>query len=174
MTLSHNQRQAILSIASATLYLAVGVWSLVVALMNPNPLGGALCGFDGQPPLRDWVYGTGIAYTIIGGTHLLSAFLLCSVWCLLVGIIPVFLILLLGGMFTFSWMIVGAVSLWRDGNDCRDVAFTVWVAGMFGVISSIVLVIAGCFSTSLTKSSTDERKELKKGEPTNEALLYAY
>ncbi len=170
--LTHNQRQAVLSVATATLYLAVGVWSLVAALLNPNPVGSALCGFDGQPPLRDWVYGTGIAYTIIGGTHLLSAFLLCSVWCLLIGIIPVILILLLGGMFTFAWMIVGAVSLWRDGGDCRDIAFPIWVAGVFGVISSIALIIVGCFSTKLTKSSSDERKELKGKDPKKEGLLY--
>ncbi len=111
-----NRKQAALTLVTGLLYLAVGVSSLVVSLQNPDP---RVCGFDGQPPLRQWVFGTGIGYSVMGLTHLLSSFCLCSLFCLLLGAIPVILVLLLGGVFTFAWTIVGSVSLWRDGADCR-------------------------------------------------------
>ena len=54
------------------IYLAVGIGCLVVSV--PDPVLN--CGLGGSPPLRDWVFGTGISYTIIGGAFLISWLLL--------------------------------------------------------------------------------------------------
>lgn len=89
----------ILGFSLSTFYLAIGIASLVISLRNTVD-----CGFGGSPPLRDWLFGTGIAYTIIGGSlGIGSIILILSV----VGIIPLLIIAILSGPFTFAWMIVG-------------------------------------------------------------------
>jgi hypothetical protein len=55
-------------------YLGVGIACLVIAVPESVPN----CGLGGYPPLRNWIYGTGIAYTIIGGLFLLCWGLLKS------------------------------------------------------------------------------------------------
>lgn len=60
-----------------------------------------------------------------------------------VGIIPLIIVLASSGLFTFAWMIVGAVSLWRDGSDCMSLNFPLWQMGMAAVIISICLVVFG-------------------------------
>ena len=121
-----NKKQAVLSLFTAAAYIGLGLSSLIIALQNPNSGNVPVCGFGGSPPLREWVYGTGIAYLTIGAGHILASLLLCSVWCLVFGVIPVIIILLFGGIFTFAWTIVGAVSLWRDGaGSCCVLIFLV-------------------------------------------------
>lgn len=41
---------------------------------------------------------------------------------------------------TGAQMIVGAVSLWRDGADCIGLNYDIWAVGMADVIVTIVLV----------------------------------
>lgn len=38
-------------------------------------------------------------------------------------------------------MIVGAVSLWRDGPDCLTLNYDIWAMGMADVICTIVFVV---------------------------------
>ena len=118
------------------------------------------CGLQGSPPLRDWVFGTGIAYTIIGTCcSVFGLLLLCS----MIGVVFYLIIIISGGAFTFAWMIVGSVSLWRDGYvckketktvanifsryDCATLNYPVWAMGMAGVIISIVMVVASICSS---------------------------
>ena len=88
-------------------------------------------------------------YTIIGACCGIFGLLLV---CTIVGFIPFVIIIMCSGAFTFAWMIVGAVSLWRDGGDCASLNYPVWAMGMAGVIISIVMV-AGvtCGSASAGK-----------------------
>jgi hypothetical protein len=155
-------------------YLGVGIACLVIAVPESSPN----CGLGGSPPLRHWIYGTGIAYTIIGATYFFAWILLrnsdlrtiqtvhaqphCKFFldCFLallfayvsfsysVALIPTTLLILLAGMFTFAWMIVGAVSLWRDGGDCNALNFRIWQMGLAAVILSIVLVVASLLGAS--------------------------
>ena len=123
-------------------YLAVGIACLVISLQHPTQ-----CGVPGFPPLQTWVFATGIAYTIIGGVNSLFGILLLIPGVAVVAVIPVIVILICAGAFTFAWMIVGAVSLWRDGGDCMNLNFTIWQMGMAAVIISIVMVVFSGIST---------------------------
>jgi hypothetical protein len=45
-------------------------------------------------------------------------------------------------------MIVGAVSLWRDGVDCSTKNFRMWQMGLAAVILSIVLTVAALLAAA--------------------------
>lgn len=115
------------------------MWSL-----HPTP-----CGAAGSPPLPQWIFGTGIAYTILGAFNGVVGVLLA---CTIIGLIPLLIVLVSGGLFTFAWMIVGAVSLWRDGGDCVQLNFPLWQMGMAAVIISIVMVV---FSGATARAQTN-------------------
>ena len=124
---------------------AVGLSSLVVASIeyaNANNWDSAVnCGYNGRPPLLEWVFGTGIAYLIICCAYLnvskagddAGSCAKCVV--------------ILSNTFLFAWMIVGAVSLWRDGKDCEQRNITLWRMGYSAVIISIVLVCCGGYTS---------------------------
>lgn len=124
-----------LNILGGTTYLAVGIACLVMWSLHPTP-----CGATGSPPLPQWIFGTGISYTILGACNGIVGVLIA---CTGIGIIPLLIVLVSGGFFTFAWMIVGAVSLWRDGGDCVQLNFPLWQMGMAAVIISIVMVVFG-------------------------------
>ena len=90
---------SVLGFSMTTFYLAIGIASLVISLRN-----NVDCGVPGHPPLRDWLFGTGISYTVIGGSLGIGSIILV---CTIVGIIPLLIIAILAGPFTFAWMIVG-------------------------------------------------------------------
>ena len=142
------RRQAILSVIVALIYISLGVAALViVGLRYPSDL---VCGFSGSPPLQRWLLGTGIAYTIIGGATLLGAALLsCTVT-------PFILIGILNNLFTFAWLIVGAVSLWRDGADCR-VFKDLYVTSTVAISVSFVLCFLNCCGSALTRPSQEDQ-----------------
>jgi hypothetical protein len=99
----------------------------------------------GHPPLRDALFGTGIAYTIIGSVSILIGVLVLT--DLMIST-PAIIILLLGALFMFPWMIVLSVSLWRDSYDCLDINFPLWQMGMAATIISIVLVCTSGYGSS--------------------------
>lgn len=134
------------AIGNGLTYLAVGIACLVITAQYPD----VDCGFGGQPPLRQWLFGTGIAYTVIGCfSGIFGALLIFTI----VGALPVVIVLMCSGTFTFAWMIVGAVSLWRDGGDCVQSNFTIWQMGMAAVIISIIMVV---FSGYTTKRAVED------------------
>lgn len=116
------------------------------------------CGdINGHPPLPNWLYGTGIAYIIIGVTQFAAPVLICSV----VGIVPWLIISAFTGVFTFAWAIVGAVSLWRDGLACGQLPQSkpFWIMGNVAVVASLVLVVFNCCHNRLVKKHKDEEGE---------------
>jgi hypothetical protein len=132
-------------IGSGVFYLAVGIACLVISQKYPTP-----CGLGGNPPLWQWVFGTGISYTVIGAClGVVGVFMALSV----VLIIPWLIVIWCSAAFTFAWMIVGAVSLWRDGGDCVSLNFPLWQMGMAAVIISIVMCV---FGTPLNHQSTQK------------------
>ena len=109
------------------------------------------CGVGGSPPLRQWLQGTGISYIIVGAVWLVfGIFALCSPEVLAVYLIFCIVVC----FFLFAWMIVGSVSLWRDGMDCRDLNYPIWAMGMAAVIISIVMCIVGWITSGATKKDT--------------------
>lgn len=130
-------------IGNGILYLAVGIACLVITAKHPD----VDCGFGGHPPLREWLFGTGIAYTIIGLCASIVGLLLV---CTVVGAIPVLLVLISANAFTFAWMIVGSVSLWRDGGDCKELNYTIWQMGMAAVIITIIIWFFSLFTAKRT------------------------
>lgn len=130
-------------VGSGLFYLAVGIASLVISQMYQTP-----CGLGGTPPLWQWVYGTGIAYTIIGACLSVVGVLMVFSIVLLV---PWLIVIFCSGIFTFIWMVIGAVSLWRDGGDCVSLNFPLWQMGMAAVIISIVMCV---FGTGVNYKST--------------------
>ena len=142
--------KSVFSGIAAAIYLALGIACLVIALQNPNPG----CGLNGQPPLREWVFGTGISYIVIGISFSGLALLLI---CLTGGIavIPLIIVWIFAGLFVFAWAIVGAVSLWRDGGDCQTIAYPLWAVAMAAEIVTLIMIFFTCCSVK-NASSEDE------------------
>ncbi len=96
------------------------------------------CGFNGSPPLRQWIFGTGIGYTIIGGLMLVLGIVMLLFPSILIGYA---IFAYVASLFLIAWTIVGGVSLWRDGGDCYNLNYPIWAMGMAAVIISIVLSV---------------------------------
>ena len=155
-------RQGVLAGVVAAVYLGLGLAAaVVVGLRYPRQL---VCGFGGSPPLQRWLLGTAAAYTAVGALILLTVALLrCTV-------VPFLLVGLLNNAFTFAWLIVGSVSLWRDGGDCK--VFTdLYVLSTVCVALSFVLCFLNCCGSALTRQSqadVDYEKALKLNERRNQ------
>lgn len=108
------------------------------------------CGVNSFLPVNDFLFGTGIAFTIIGSVSGIAGFLIILTG---IGAIPVIIILLCSGAFTFAWMIVGSVSLFRDGLDCQELNYEVWAMAL---ATNIIMYVMFLFSVCATKSSSDE------------------
>jgi hypothetical protein len=141
---SHGQL-LVCGCSTTTILFAVGVSCLVVAAVQYADAGSwdaaVDCGFRGKPPLLEWVLGTGIAYLILCWAYAMVSKKgpragSCVQW-----------IVMVSNTFLFAWMIVGAVSLWRDGTDCEQINLTLWRMGYSAVIISIVVVCCGGYTT---------------------------
>jgi sorbitol-specific phosphotransferase system component IIC len=110
------------------------------------------CGLEGSPPLREWVYGTGIAYVIIGLCFSIGAVLLA---CTVIGLIPLLIILLVTPFFLIAWSIVGGVTLWKYGWECINVNLRLWQMGMAAEIISLILVFCMFFAAKKSKDQDE-------------------
>lgn len=132
----------LLASLSIVIHLGIGIACCVVYAYNQD----IPCGIHGQPPLPEFVLGTGISYIIIGGALVFGIFVL-----------PLLVVVaLFGGLFQFAWMIVGSVSLFRDGADCEHLNYPIWAVGMAAVISTYVLFGLSAWTS---KSSNDDRQK---------------
>lgn len=123
------------NIFTAAIWLGTGIACLVITLQNPP------CGVGGSPPLSTWLFGSGIAYIIIGALSILfgSVSLLTEESFRLIGYI-----LALASTFIFAWAIVGAVTLANFTVDCQLNHYPVYAMGLAAVI--ITWVTWGCCS----------------------------
>jgi hypothetical protein len=122
--------------ALSIVFLSLGLANIFIYRDNNTP-----CGIGGQPSLDIWCYGSGIAYTTIGGLLVVSALLAIFLDVVIVGVIT----LILGGGFTISWTIVGAISWLRFGLDCSSInnpLFSISSATILTFFSVIPLSIA--------------------------------
>lgn len=61
------------------------------------------------------------------------------------------------GMFSFAWMIVGSVVLFRDSTLCQDPFFglyPVWQTALACLISYYVSIVVNCITSGLAKNAT--------------------
>ena len=84
----------------------------------------------------------------MGATYILSLILIFT----LLGIIPLIIVTIFGGLFAFSWTIVGSISLWRDGGDCHLLNYPLWAVAMATVITPLVLMILSCCTVKSSAS----------------------
>lgn len=130
-------------------YLAVGIGCLIIAHQSPS----IDCGFNGSPPLRTWLFGAGVAYTIIGGTlGILSAILACTI----IMFVPLLIVSVFAAPFTVAWAIVGSVSLWRDGLDCYTLNNNLYTMAMIAVIASYVFIFLNMISGYISRNGKNE------------------
>lgn len=132
-----------------SILLAVGIASLIISTELPADSVLYRCGLGGSPPLRIWIFGTGIAYTIAGGILLVGGIMACTV-C---GLIPLIVVLYVTPMFVLAWSIVGGVTLWKFGVECYDINFRLWQMGMAAEIISLILVFGMLFGGYRTTRS---------------------
>ena len=148
-----NER-ALCGISTTFILFAVGAAALAIAIIEIVGKGwdnAVNCGFNGRPPLLEYILGTGIAYLIIAcvstrvshGRGRGCAYMILSV----------------SNLFIFSWAIVGAFSLWRDGTDCKALNLMVYRMGYAAVIISFFLCCCGGFM--FTAVYTDEEMEAR-------------
>ena len=142
--LSHGPTE-VCCFSTTFILFAVGLSCLVVSGLeyaNASSLDEAVnCGFNGRPPLLQWVFGTGIAYLIIWFAYTINSN--CSNCAVdAVGTFPKWVVSL-SNTFLLSWSIVGGFSLWRHGRDCQQSNITLFRMGYSAVIISIILVCCG-------------------------------
>jgi hypothetical protein len=113
-------------------YAAIGISSIIISKNNPN----ATCGIHGVPPLPIWVYGTGISYTALAGCYIVS--LICMFFD-----VPIVILLVaaFGNGFVLIWTIMGATTLWGEGELCILLSKQIWSMGTAGVILSIITLV---------------------------------
>lgn len=137
-----------LMLSASAILISIGVVFLVITQQNHNNT----CVFVGYPPLPQWVLGTGISFTIIGVSYIV-------VFVLSIFVFPdsiknsdtlgftekihwsIYLHSIVITAFFLAWLIVGCISLWRDGVVCANPYSQIWNTGMAGVI--ILLVFFG-------------------------------
>jgi len=129
--------------SASFILLALAIASLVISVQDMETFSAPNCGVPGYPPLRQYIFGTGLAYLIISVSFTITSIMQnrAGIFRFLSGI---------SSTFIFAWMIVGAVSLWRDGYNCQPLNYPVWAMGMADVICSIILVCCGTYVTYRT------------------------
>ena len=129
---------------SAIIFLSIGALFVAITQLNSESQSQSECIFKGYPPLPMWILGTGVSFLIIGvscvAVFVLFTFVFPSIieedsdgftknvhWSMYV-----YASVIVG--FLFAWMIVGSVSLWKDGANCSNPNSQIWNTGMAGVI----------------------------------------
>ena len=129
----------------AIVFISLGIACLVV---NGTSHPIISCGKNGSPPLQQWVLGSGIGYTIFGILFTASFIFMVVLDNMACGFNPftasTLITTIIGFAFTFSWTIIGGVSLWGNGMDCYYTSSSVWMVSTATIIISLVeMVIFG-------------------------------
>lgn len=146
---------AICGFSTSFIILAVGVSCLVISIIDivqSEGLDKIDCGERGNPPLPEWVFGTGIAFLIIS-----CAFALVGAGK---GGKLATCIVLVSNVFIFIWAIVGAVSLWKYGADCEYSNLQLWRMGYAAVILSFIVCCCGGFIGYKAVEAPDKDAEI--------------
>lgn len=131
-------------------YLAVGIAALIISLRYKDvSCGAGDASFN--LTLQQWVFGTGIAYIIIGACFSVFAGIMI---CTVIGIIPLILVWLFSGIFVLAWAIVGGISVWKYGGDCESGAYALWAMGMAAEIITLIMIFFTCCSSKFSHSES--------------------
>jgi len=121
----------VLEFIYSCLFILVGVSCLAIAIIHPE----TDCGLNGKPPLRQWLYASGISYILISIIFLCSAiYFQCAVrrnWDHQTATANTIVVII--ATYMIAWTIVGGVSLWGNGFDCEFGNPTIWKMGLGAV-----------------------------------------
>jgi len=125
-------------VSTSFLILMLGIACLVVSAIGYFfKIDGFACGQNGKPPLREWVLGTGIGFSIIS-----IAFYRVSqgdrniCWKWILGV---------ANLFVLIWACVGVYSLFKYDFDCKEDDPTLWNMAWAGVTVSFMVFCCGGF-----------------------------
>lgn len=128
----------IITVCFSIIALALGIACIVVSAQNPD----VICGFGsnntwtGPIPTRQWIFGSGIAYTIIGG----SLPILLLIFILTMEVVPLVIGLAISDIFVLCWTATGIRSVLINGVDCYALNNPIWQVGAASVITFISVI----------------------------------
>lgn len=142
-------QRRVFGFSTSLLLLVTGAVCLAFAVIDRNENASPTCGVPGYPPVRDWMFGTGISFIIIGVSFIITSILQnqAGIFKWITG---------LSSTFLFAWAIVGAVSLGRDGQNCQTIDYQLWQVALFGVIMNWIIWAFGGYTTYRTGQDDDE------------------
>ena len=142
MAVKEFTQRHIFGFSTGFLFLTITIASLVISVQDRHDNPSPNCGVGGHPPLRNYLLGTGCGYLLIALAYYYLTFTKSSSDS---NSLPMW-IASMSPIFVFAWMIVGAVSLWHDGSDCKTLNRPVWDMGMAAVIVTLcVEFLAGYY-----------------------------
>eukprot|EP00531_Pseudo-nitzschia_arenysensis_P003116 CAMPEP_0116122506 /NCGR_PEP_ID=MMETSP0329-20121206/4251_1 /TAXON_ID=697910 /ORGANISM="Pseudo-nitzschia arenysensis, Strain B593" /LENGTH=115 /DNA_ID=CAMNT_0003616359 /DNA_START=28 /DNA_END=372 /DNA_ORIENTATION=+ len=103
---------AVCGVSTSFLIFAIGIACFVIGILGFFDEGAFECGKNAKPPLVIWVFGTGVAFTLIA----------CSFWRVSSGKGGIREKWILGAanLFVVIWAFVGIMSMFKYEGDCRD------------------------------------------------------
>lgn len=134
-------QRTLFGLSTSLILVAVAVMSLVVSIKDrhDNPLQPT-CGASGKPPLRDWLFGSGISFLLIAFSYIFTSSSPEEA-----GII-FNCITALSSTFFFVWAIIGAVTLGNHAIDCRTLDPTMWSVGVAAVVINWLVWAFGSYN----------------------------
>lgn len=156
----YTSRRAVCGCSTSLILMAMGIVSLIWAVNDRNDYKDPRCGVNGKPPLRDWLFGTGISFIIIAIAFIVTNKRIenkKSLGCFgcIAGV---------SSLFLLSWAIVGAVSI-SKAKDCETIDESLYNVGLAAVIISWIVWCCGTFTVYETGTSTIEESGDETGEP---------
>jgi hypothetical protein len=134
-------QRTLFGISTSLILVAVAVMSLVVSIQDrhDHPDQASSCGASGKPPLREWLFGTGISFLVIAFSYVItsaspdhpSIFSCISA---------------LSSAFFFVWAVVGAVTLGQHSIECKTANPTMWGVGVTAVVMNWLVWAFGTYT----------------------------
>jgi hypothetical protein len=147
------KHEVVCGIPTTVIVLGIGIASLVISIQDREENEEPNCGQGGSPPLRDYLFGTGISYLVIALSFFISSGRKGREF-------PLFSFILgFSNIFLFCWVIVGCVSLWGNGRDCEENNPRVFKMGIAAVIASIFASCCGGYHTYSQATSNPQNDE---------------
>ena len=159
-------RHMVCGLSTGAVLIAMGIVALVYSVprRKDDYDGDQSCDELGAPPLRDWLFGTGIAFIVIACSYFITAqrerdgeFGGGIFGC----------IAHLSSSFLFCWAIVGSVSLGTHAKACKDLAPPLWSAGCACVVMNWIIWCCGGYVSSTYFYSYSSGSEQEGGNNNN-------
>ena len=116
---------------------------------SPEPMCSQISAAIWGLSLLSWLLGFGIASIILFFLTAAGALLLDSAAVLY------YVVAFFGGLFSFIWMVMGSVALFRDDHSCQAEAYSLWAACLACLISYYVATGLNCIFGAVLKQNKD-------------------